>query len=109
MEAEPRSHMPTTRLFVECPNCHAQYLIKGLRTYSNGAIIENVAGTPATAYLSLPTRRTVQVQIERKIRLHVVQTMTVNVLICHSKSLSCVPDEGQLPKPHPFFTPCCVV
>jgi hypothetical protein len=26
MESEPSSQMPTTRLFVECPTCHAQKL-----------------------------------------------------------------------------------
>ena len=40
-----RPTVPKTRLYIECPNCHMQYMMKdfGL-TYSNGAYIENVAG-----------------------------------------------------------------
>lgn len=47
--------MPKTRLYVECPNCHMQYLMKefGL-TYSNGAYIENLAGQPDWQRLFCP-------------------------------------------------------
>jgi hypothetical protein len=49
--------MLRTRLYVECPNCHMQYLKKdfGL-TYSNGAYIENVAGSPDWQRLICPCR-----------------------------------------------------
>ncbi len=47
--------MSTTRLYVECPNCHTQYLIKkGALTYGNGAYIENVAGAPEWQRLLCP-------------------------------------------------------
>ncbi len=37
--------MPKTRLYVDCPNCHMQYMMKDFSlTYSNGAYIENVVG-----------------------------------------------------------------
>lgn len=49
--------MPTTRLFVECPNCGQQYLLKkGALTYSNGAYIERVAGAPEWQRLLCPCR-----------------------------------------------------
>ena len=48
--------MPTTRLYVDCPNCHAQYLLKGPRAYSNGAYIEKVAGAPEWQRLICPCR-----------------------------------------------------
>lgn len=49
--------MSTTRLYVECPNCHTQYLIKkGALTYSSGAHIENVAGAPEWQRLLCPCR-----------------------------------------------------
>ena len=49
--------MLKTRLYVECPHCHMQYLMKdfGL-TYSNGAYIENVAGAPEWQRLLCPCR-----------------------------------------------------
>src|ERR1035441_2765465 len=47
--------MSTTRLYVECPNCHTQYLIKkGALAYSSGAYIENVAGAPEWQRLLCP-------------------------------------------------------
>jgi hypothetical protein len=49
--------MPTTRLFIECPNCHQRYLVKdGLFSYSNGAYIEKVAGCPEWQRLLCPCR-----------------------------------------------------
>jgi hypothetical protein len=49
--------MPTTRLYVECPGCHTQYLVKeGPLTYSTGAYIENVAGAPEWQRLVCPCR-----------------------------------------------------
>jgi hypothetical protein len=49
--------MSTTRLYVECPSCHTQYLIKeGGLTYSSGAYIENVAGAPEWQRLICPCR-----------------------------------------------------
>jgi hypothetical protein len=49
--------MEKTRLYIECPNCHMQYLMKdcGL-TYSNGAYIENVAGASEFQRLLCPCR-----------------------------------------------------
>jgi hypothetical protein len=49
--------MPKTRLYIECPNCHMQYLLKEIAlTYSNGAYIENVAGAPEWQRLLCPCR-----------------------------------------------------
>ena len=49
--------MLTTRLYVECPNCRMQYLVKkGALYYSNGAYIENVAGAPEWQRLLCPCR-----------------------------------------------------
>jgi hypothetical protein len=66
--------MPTTRLFVECPNCHAQYLLKGPRTYSNAAHIENVAGAPGWQRLICPCRprEPYKFNLTEKTRLQVV-------------------------------------
>lgn len=57
MSKSKRTLMLKTRLYVECPNCHMQYLMKdfGL-TYSNGAYIENVAGAPEWQRLLCPCR-----------------------------------------------------
>ena len=67
--------MATTRLFVECPNCHTQYLMKE-RPYnhSNGAYIENVAGAPEWQRLICPCRpRTpYKFKLTEKKRLQVV-------------------------------------
>jgi hypothetical protein len=64
-----RAHfMSKTRLYVECPTCHMQYLLKEIAlTYSNGAYIENVAGAPEWQRftLSLPTGNSLQVQTGR--------------------------------------------
>ena len=49
--------MPKTRLYIECPNCHMQYLLKEIAlTYSNGAYVENVAGAPEWQRLLCPCR-----------------------------------------------------
>ena len=49
--------MSKTRLYVECPTCHMQYLLKEIAlTYSNGAYIENVAGAPEWQRLLCPCR-----------------------------------------------------
>jgi hypothetical protein len=49
--------MSTTRLYVECPGCHTQYLVKdGPLKYSTGAYIENVAGSPEWQRLLCPCR-----------------------------------------------------
>jgi hypothetical protein len=55
---EAKAHtMLRTRLYIECPNCYMQYLMKdfGL-TYSNGAYIEDVAGAPEWQRLLCPCR-----------------------------------------------------
>jgi hypothetical protein len=47
--------MLKTRLYVECPNCRMQYLMKDFDlSYSNGAYIENVAGSPEWQRLICP-------------------------------------------------------
>jgi hypothetical protein len=47
--------MSKTRLYIECPKCHTQYLVSGIAlSYSNGAYIENVAGTPEWQRLVCP-------------------------------------------------------
>lgn len=47
--------MPKTRLYVDCPACHMQYLVKEFGfTYSNGARIENVAGSDEWQHLTCP-------------------------------------------------------
>ena len=49
--------MSTTRLFIECPNCHQKYLVKyGVFRYGNGAYIEKVAGAPEFRRLLCPCR-----------------------------------------------------
>jgi hypothetical protein len=49
--------MVKTRLYVECPHCYMQYLMKDRDlTYSNGAYIENVAGAPEWQRLLCPCR-----------------------------------------------------
>jgi hypothetical protein len=49
--------MSTTRLFIECPNCHQKYSVKeGLSRYSNGAYIEKVAGGADMGRLLCPCR-----------------------------------------------------
>jgi hypothetical protein len=46
--------MAKTRLYIECPNCHTQYLVSEFVRYSNGAHIENVAGAPEWQRLLCP-------------------------------------------------------
>lgn len=47
--------MAKTRLYVECPACHMQYMVKELaHTYSNGARIENVADSDELQQLICP-------------------------------------------------------
>ena len=71
--AEP---MLKTRLYVDCPDCHMQYLMKdfGL-TYSNGAYIENVAGSPELQRLICPCQpgNSFQFKLKERTRLHVFQ------------------------------------
>jgi hypothetical protein len=66
--------MSTTRLYVECPNCHRHYLIKkGALTYGNGAYIENVAGAPEWQRLLCPCRpeNPHKFKLSETVRLHV--------------------------------------
>ena len=47
--------MPKTRLYVDCPACHMQYMVKEIGlTYSNGARIESVAGSDEWQQLICP-------------------------------------------------------
>ena len=68
--------MLKTRLYVECPYCHMQYLMKdfGL-TYSNGAYIENVAGSPEWQRLICPCQpqNPHKFKLKERTRLHVFQ------------------------------------
>lgn len=49
--------MAKTRLYVECPNCQMQYLIKDFElAYSNGARIDNVPETREWQKLLCPCR-----------------------------------------------------
>jgi hypothetical protein len=66
--------MPTTRLYVECPNCHRHYLIKkAALIYSNEAYIENVAGAPEWQRLVCPCRpeNPHKFKLSETMRLHV--------------------------------------
>ena len=66
--------MLKTRLYVECPACHIQYLMKdfGL-TYSNGAYIENVAGSPEWQRLICPcqSQNPYKFKLRERTRLHI--------------------------------------
>jgi hypothetical protein len=68
--------MLKTRLYVECPSCHMQYLMKdfGL-VYSNGAYIENVAGSPEWQRLICPCQPTKphRFKLKERTRLHMFQ------------------------------------
>ncbi len=67
--------MPTTRLFVECPNCHTQYLMKDQTlSYSNGAHIENVPDDPEWQQLVCPClpRSPYKFKLSEKTRLQVL-------------------------------------
>jgi hypothetical protein len=68
--------MPKTRLYVECPKCHMQYLVKDFAlTYSNGAYIENVAGSPEWQRLICPCQphEPHKFKLKERARLHVFQ------------------------------------
>jgi hypothetical protein len=66
--------MSKTRLYIECPNCHTQYLMKkGELTYSSGAYIENVAGVLDAQRLLCPCRphTPYRFKMSERQRLHV--------------------------------------
>ena len=66
--------MPRTRLYVECPSCRMQYMVKDFSlTYSNGAYIENVAGSPEWQRLICPCqpRNPYKFKLKEKARVHV--------------------------------------
>jgi hypothetical protein len=68
--------MLKTRLYVECPNRHVQYLMKDFDlTYSNGAYIENVAGSTEWQCLICPCRppEPYKFKLKEQTRLHVFQ------------------------------------
>jgi hypothetical protein len=69
-------NMSKTRLYVECPSCQMQYLMKdfGL-TYSNGAYIEDVAGSPEWQRLICPCRpyEPHKFKLKERARLRVLQ------------------------------------
>src|ERR1700756_3880065 len=50
-----RTPMSKTRLYVDCPACHMQYMVKEFSlTYSNGARIENVVDSDEFQQLICP-------------------------------------------------------
>jgi len=63
-----------TRLYVECPNCHMQYMVKdfGL-TYSNGARIEDIDDPAAFQRLVCPCnpRQPTKFKLRERVRIHV--------------------------------------
>ncbi len=66
--------MPRTHLYVECPSCRMQYMVKEFSlTYSNGAYIENVAGSPEWQRLFCPCqlRNPYKFKMKEKARVHV--------------------------------------
>ena len=66
--------MPKTRLYVECPSCRMQYMVKDFSlTYSNGAYIENVAGAPEWQRLLCPCQLDSphKFKLSEAVRLHV--------------------------------------
>jgi DNA-directed RNA polymerase subunit RPC12/RpoP len=49
--------MSKTRLYIECPRCSMQYMVKDFSlTYSNGAYIEDSTDTPQSQVLICPCR-----------------------------------------------------
>lgn len=68
--------MSKTRLYVECPTCHMQYLVKDFDlAYTNGAYIENVAGSPEWQRLICPCqpRNPYKFKLKERTRLHTFQ------------------------------------
>jgi hypothetical protein len=66
--------MRKTRLYIDCPNCHMQYLLKEFAlTYSNGAYIEDVAGDSEWQRLICPCgpHQPHKFKLKEKARLHV--------------------------------------
>src|ERR1700685_4796047 len=72
---ETNAHtMEKPRLYIECPHCYMQYLMKDRAlTYSNGAYIENVAGAPEMQRLLCPCRPGIphKFKLVETARLHV--------------------------------------
>jgi hypothetical protein len=89
--------MTTTRLYVECPNCHRHYLVKkGELTYSNGAYIENVAGAPEWQRLLCPC------QPEKPHKFKLSETMRLHVFSDdESERTQFVKIKKKAPKPDP--------
>jgi hypothetical protein len=66
--------MSKTRLYVECPNCSMQYMVKDFSlTYSNGARIEDAVETPEWQVLICPCRpgERHKFKLKEKARIHV--------------------------------------
>jgi len=66
--------MPKTRLYIECPNCHMQYMLKDFKlTYSNGAYIENLTDSTEWQHLVCPCRpkNPYQFKVRERARIHV--------------------------------------
>jgi hypothetical protein len=89
--------MPKTRLYVECPKCHMQYLVKDFAlTYSNGAYIEDVAGSPEWQRLICPCRphEPHKFKLKERARLHVFQeneSEQTHFFLKAAKPMSCFP------------------
>jgi hypothetical protein len=65
--------MPKTRLYVECPTCRMQYMVKEFSlTYSNGAYIENVAGSEESRlFCPCQPRDPYKFKLKERARVHV--------------------------------------
>jgi len=66
--------MSKTRLYIECPNCHTQYLLKDFKlTYGNGAYLENVSDSIEWQRLFCPCRPQdpYQFKVRERARIHV--------------------------------------
>lgn len=66
--------MSKTRLYIECPNCHTQYILRDLKlTYSNGAYIENVPDSTERQLLVCPCgpKDPYEFKVRERARIHV--------------------------------------
>ena len=66
--------MSKTRLYVECPSCLMQYMVKDFSlTYSNGAYIENIPDSSDWQRLVCPCRpkESFRFKLRERARIHV--------------------------------------
>lgn len=63
-----------TRLYIDCPNCHTQYILKDFKlTFSNGGYIENVRDSTEWQLLFCPCRpkEPYKFKVGERARIHV--------------------------------------